>query len=94
MEADAAMTDDLIAYNIIPLDGPSTTNAIGTFPEVSLLYPEIQDLLLVLVPLYNLDCLLVGSSRNLSSQIHRPTKFARKFAPRCQDSSYKGARHV
>ncbi|OWM73432.1 hypothetical protein CDL15_Pgr026531 [Punica granatum] len=34
MEADAAMTEDLIAYNIIPLDGPSTTNAIVTFPEV------------------------------------------------------------
>ncbi|KAK4760517.1 hypothetical protein SAY87_005410 [Trapa incisa] len=34
MEADVAMTEDLIAYNIIPLDGPSTTNAIGTFPEV------------------------------------------------------------
>ncbi|KAK4771868.1 hypothetical protein SAY86_013643 [Trapa natans] len=34
MEADVAMTEDLIAYNIIPLDGLSTTNAIGTFPEV------------------------------------------------------------
>lgn len=43
MEADAAMTEDLIAYSIIPLDGPSMTNAIANFPEVSLLYPEIQD---------------------------------------------------
>ncbi|KAK4753686.1 hypothetical protein SAY87_001790 [Trapa incisa] len=34
MDADAAMTEDLIAYNIIPLDGLSTTNAIVTFPEV------------------------------------------------------------
>lgn len=35
MESDAAMIEDLIAYNIIPLDGPSKTNAIGSFPEVS-----------------------------------------------------------
>ncbi|KAH7543621.1 hypothetical protein FEM48_Zijuj02G0203200 [Ziziphus jujuba var. spinosa] len=34
MESDAAMIEDLIAYNIIPLDGPSKTNAIGSFPEV------------------------------------------------------------
>nr|QKN22529.1 callose synthase 9 [Urtica dioica subsp. dioica] len=34
MESDAAMTDDLIAYNIIPLDAPSITNTIVTFPEV------------------------------------------------------------
>ncbi|XP_062116848.1 callose synthase 9-like isoform X2 [Humulus lupulus] len=34
METDAAMTDDLIAYNIIPLDAPSPTNRIGFFPEV------------------------------------------------------------
>lgn len=34
MEADAAMTEDLAAYNIIPLDAPSTTNAIAFFPEV------------------------------------------------------------
>lgn len=35
MVSDAAMTEDLIAYNIIPLDGPSTTNVIGSFPEVN-----------------------------------------------------------
>ncbi|XP_024020738.1 callose synthase 9 isoform X2 [Morus notabilis] len=34
MESDAAMTEDLIAYNIIPLDAPSTTNAIVSLPEV------------------------------------------------------------
>lgn len=34
MESDAAMTEDLIAYNIIPLDTTSTTNRISTFPEV------------------------------------------------------------
>ncbi|KAL9661420.1 hypothetical protein QQ045_026244 [Rhodiola kirilowii] len=34
MDSDAAMTDDLVAYNIIPLDAPVTTNAIGSFPEV------------------------------------------------------------
>lgn len=37
MESDAAMTEDLIAYNIIPLDGPTLTNAIVRLPEVSLL---------------------------------------------------------
>ncbi|KAI8526298.1 hypothetical protein RHMOL_Rhmol13G0297700 [Rhododendron molle] len=34
MESDAAMTEDLIAYNIIPLDTPTTTNAIVSLPEV------------------------------------------------------------
>ncbi|CAK9328068.1 unnamed protein product [Citrullus colocynthis] len=34
MELDAAMTEDLIAYNIIPLDAPSMTNAIGSLAEV------------------------------------------------------------
>ncbi|KAL3519146.1 hypothetical protein ACH5RR_021735, partial [Cinchona calisaya] len=34
IESDAAMTEDLVAYNIIPLDAPSTTNAIAFFPEV------------------------------------------------------------
>ena len=35
IEADATMTEDLIAYNIIPLDGQTMTNAIATFPEVN-----------------------------------------------------------
>lgn len=34
MESDAAMSEDLIAYNIIPLDAPSTTNATVSLPEV------------------------------------------------------------
>ncbi|XP_048235434.1 callose synthase 9 isoform X1 [Ricinus communis] len=34
IESDAAMTEDLIAYNIIPLDAPTITNAIVAFPEV------------------------------------------------------------
>ncbi|CAL0300447.1 unnamed protein product [Lupinus luteus] len=34
MESDSALTEDLIAYNIIPLDAPSSTNAIVLFPEV------------------------------------------------------------
>ncbi|XP_058198210.1 callose synthase 9 isoform X2 [Rhododendron vialii] len=34
IESDAAMTEDLIAYNIIPLDTPTTTNAIVSLPEV------------------------------------------------------------
>nr|GEW97383.1 callose synthase 9 [Tanacetum cinerariifolium] len=34
IESDAAMTEDLIAYNIIPLDAPAMTNVITLFPEV------------------------------------------------------------
>lgn len=37
MEADAEMTEDLIAYNIIPLDGRTLTNVIVNMPEVSFL---------------------------------------------------------
>lgn len=35
MEKDAAMTEDVIPYNIIPLDTPSITNAIVNLPEAS-----------------------------------------------------------
>lgn len=35
IEADAAMTEDLVSYNIIPLDAPSTTNAIAFLAEVN-----------------------------------------------------------
>ncbi|XP_028759790.1 callose synthase 9-like, partial [Neltuma alba] len=34
MESDSAMTEDLIAYNIIPLDAPSLTNTIMSLLEV------------------------------------------------------------
>jgi len=34
IDSDAAMSEDTIAYNIIPLDAPVTTNATTTFPEV------------------------------------------------------------
>lgn len=34
MEADATMTEDLVAYNIIPLDSPTITNAVVSMPEV------------------------------------------------------------
>ncbi|GAU12085.1 hypothetical protein TSUD_00510 [Trifolium subterraneum] len=34
MESDSASTEDLIAYNIIPIDAASSTNAIVFFPEV------------------------------------------------------------
>ncbi|XP_010257473.1 PREDICTED: callose synthase 9 [Nelumbo nucifera] len=34
MKSDAAMTEDLIAYNIIPLDVPTMTNAVVSLPEV------------------------------------------------------------
>lgn len=32
---DAAMTEDLMPYNIIPLDTPTLTNPIVSFPEVT-----------------------------------------------------------
>lgn len=35
MESDAAMIDDLITYNIIPLDALSITNAIVSMTEVN-----------------------------------------------------------
>lgn len=35
IESDAAMTEDLVAYNIIPLDAPTMTNVITSFAEVS-----------------------------------------------------------
>lgn len=35
IDSDAAMTDDLVAYNIVPLDAPTVANAIVSFPEVS-----------------------------------------------------------
>ncbi|KAH9789373.1 callose synthase 9 [Citrus sinensis] len=34
IDSDAAMTDDLVAYNIVPLDAPTVANAIVSFPEV------------------------------------------------------------
>ncbi|QCE05705.1 callose synthase [Vigna unguiculata] len=34
MDSDSALTEDLIAYNIIPLDTSSSTNAIVSLPEV------------------------------------------------------------
>ncbi|WZY96179.1 hypothetical protein YC2023_068508 [Brassica napus] len=34
IDSDAAMSEDTIAYNIIPLDAPVTTNATTSFPEV------------------------------------------------------------
>ncbi|KAH6814902.1 glucan synthase-like 10 [Perilla frutescens var. frutescens] len=34
IESDAAMTEDLLPYNIIPLDAPSLTNPIVSFSEV------------------------------------------------------------
>jgi callose synthase len=34
MQKDAERTEDVVAYNIIPLDALSTTNDIVNFPEV------------------------------------------------------------
>ncbi|KDP44403.1 hypothetical protein JCGZ_19418 [Jatropha curcas] len=42
IESDAAMTEDLIAYNIIPLDAPTITNAIVNFPEVRAAVSALQ----------------------------------------------------
>lgn len=35
MEKDAEMTEDVAAYNIIPIDCPTTTNDIVSFSEVN-----------------------------------------------------------
>ncbi|KAG8073196.1 hypothetical protein GUJ93_ZPchr0006g44587 [Zizania palustris] len=42
MQKDAARTEDVVAYNIIPLDALSTTNAIVTFPEVRAAISALQ----------------------------------------------------
>ncbi|KAG0459215.1 hypothetical protein HPP92_022343, partial [Vanilla planifolia] len=34
MQSDAAMSEDVVPYNIIPLDAPSITNVITSFPEI------------------------------------------------------------
>ncbi|PKA45943.1 Callose synthase 10 [Apostasia shenzhenica] len=34
-KSDATLGGDLTPYNIVPLDAPSVTNAIGFFPEVT-----------------------------------------------------------
>eukprot|EP01018_Ginkgo_biloba_P032191 Gb_22029 [translate_table: standard] len=34
MKSDAAMNEEITTYNIVPLDAPAMTNAIGLFPEV------------------------------------------------------------
>ncbi|KAI4383671.1 hypothetical protein MLD38_009480 [Melastoma candidum] len=43
MDSDEDMTEDLIAYNIIPLDAPSTANLIGNFPEVVAAISALSD---------------------------------------------------
>ena len=35
IKSDAAMTEDLVSYNIIPLDAPTIGNVITSFGEVS-----------------------------------------------------------
>lgn len=42
IESDAAMTEDIILYNIIPLDAPTIANAIVSFPEVKAAISAIQ----------------------------------------------------
>lgn len=44
MESDAAMTEDLIAYNIIPLDTTSITNRIVALPEVRAAVSSLKDI--------------------------------------------------
>ncbi|XP_021771976.1 callose synthase 9-like [Chenopodium quinoa] len=44
MESDAAMTEDLIGYNIIPLDTTSTSNRIVNFPEVKAAVSALKDM--------------------------------------------------
>lgn len=51
IDSDAAMSEDTIAYNIVPLDAPVTTNATTTFPEVGyfLFYIFVHGMWLVLL---------------------------------------------
>uniref|UniRef100_A0A0E0CUA3 1,3-beta-glucan synthase n=1 Tax=Oryza meridionalis TaxID=40149 RepID=A0A0E0CUA3_9ORYZ len=42
MQKDAERTEDVVAYNIIPLDALSTTNAIVNFPEVRAAISALQ----------------------------------------------------
>lgn len=51
IDSDAAMSEDTIAYNIIPLDAPVTTNATTAFPEVRyfLFYTFVHAMWLVLL---------------------------------------------
>lgn len=41
MKLDAEMTEDVVAYNIVPLDSPSDANKIAFFPEVKYMYSNI-----------------------------------------------------
>lgn len=49
MESDASMTEDLIAYNIIPLDAQTKTNTIVSLPEVIAFVTFTSSLFLVSV---------------------------------------------
>lgn len=77
METDAAMTED-IAYNIIPLDTTSTTNAIVSFPEVDHPSPVTpkNSCIFVLMGFSKMS----GTCSSISSEVlQKPTKIAWKF---------------
>lgn len=71
MQKDAARTEDVVPYNIIPLDAlSSTTNAIVNFPEVIvqskvLLITNFLDLELVI----HMNCFNSGEGSNINSAV-------------------------
>lgn len=70
MESDSASTEDLIAYNIIPIDATTSTNAIVFFPEVlELSLFKTFFFLPVLWRHLTRKNLLLGASSSFSSQI-------------------------
>lgn len=80
MESDAAMTEDLIAYNIIPLDIPTTTNAIVSLPEVSGLVRLIWG-----------TCFIVGGHPFLVDFVFR---FKLQFPPWSTLGAYQNCRGI
>ena len=88
MESDAVMTEDLIAYNIIPLDAPMTSNAIVSFSEVrydlfilQICKPVTRELLLG----------ITGASCSISHKVFQGiTQIAREFSY----TSYKECRYI
>lgn len=82
IESDAAMTEDLIAYNIIPLDAPSVTNAIVSLPEVS--YFFWVKLKACICAHSNSRKSWLGSSSSFRVKVLQgPTKVAYRFSNSC-----------
>lgn len=75
MEKDAEMTEDVVAYNIIPIDCPTTTNDIVSFSEVNTILScttiNINTIFFFLsyLPICFHFLLISGKSSNLSSPV-------------------------